>query len=210
MIDMMDGIQVEQFTGARAPRKPWQTGSVLTTKSFLLITKLLFDSGFSYVLGGHFTQDCLENVFSFVRRNQKAPTALHMASSLKKYCISKGRFFWKFCNSGHTSLYNSLLSISVAGDKGSYEDDGPDAGISALRSTLDELERLPETENQDNSLNVSFGYDILEWIGGDLQAETLAFTRCRYRVYPFVYYLSFIVAKLYRKTKCRECKDLLQ
>ena len=48
--------------------KPFQTGIIISTQSFIHLSKYLLDKeGFDFVLGGKFTQDCLENLFSIIR-----------------------------------------------------------------------------------------------------------------------------------------------
>ena len=51
-----------------------QRGIVLSSSAFLDIVKELLDNGFGFVLGGRFTSECVENLFSCLRRRTLNPT----------------------------------------------------------------------------------------------------------------------------------------
>lgn len=75
--------------GVKASWKPFQTGIILTTKSFIELSAYLIDEkNYEYVLGGRFTQDCLENLFSVLRSKHSILNALQFKNNLKIVTIS--------------------------------------------------------------------------------------------------------------------------
>lgn len=70
--------------------KPVQAGIILTTKSIIELSDyLLSNRGYLFVLGGRFTQDCLENLFSLIRVRNVVPNALQFKQNLKLIAISQ-------------------------------------------------------------------------------------------------------------------------
>lgn len=70
--------------------KPVQTGILITTKSYIELTKyLIHERGFLYVLGSRFTNDFVEIVFSNLRKKFPTPNALQFQQSLKMLCVSQ-------------------------------------------------------------------------------------------------------------------------
>lgn len=69
--------------------KPFQTGIVISTTSIIQTTKyLLDDHNFKFILGSHFMQDCIENLFSVIRSKHVSPTAVQFKNDLKLITIS--------------------------------------------------------------------------------------------------------------------------
>lgn len=70
--------------------KPVQRGVMITTKSVIeLTTYLINERGYLYVLAGRFSQDCVENVFSNIRKKFPVPNALQFKQSLKILMVSQ-------------------------------------------------------------------------------------------------------------------------
>lgn len=62
--------------------KPVQTGVMITTQSLIKLTKyFISNTDYLYVLGGRFTQDCVENLFSNIRHKFLVPNALQFSFS---------------------------------------------------------------------------------------------------------------------------------
>lgn len=86
--------------------KPWQSAAIMVTKSILRLTDyFLRHRGYEFVLGGRFTQDCLENIFSQLRKRQIRPTALQVKDSLKLLTVSQymtdvnnSSYLWDSCD----------------------------------------------------------------------------------------------------------------
>lgn len=70
--------------------KPWKSAVVLATDTILRLQDFfLKQAGFDYFLPGRLTQDCLENLFSQLRRRQMRPTALQVKDNLKLLTVSQ-------------------------------------------------------------------------------------------------------------------------
>ena len=64
--------------------KPWQTSVIMSTLSVIeLANYLLHCIGFKSLLTARLTQDCIENLFSIVRRGNPNPTCLEFKKGLK-------------------------------------------------------------------------------------------------------------------------------
>ena len=82
--------------------KPVQTGIILSTTSMLLAQeKLLNQTNFKFVLTSRFSQDCLENLFSCVRRKNATPTDLEFKNSLRVLTVAQ---YLKGCDTGSYEL----------------------------------------------------------------------------------------------------------
>ena len=69
---------------------PFQSGLIMTTLSYLAVSDELFSVGFGYVLGGRFSQDAVENLFSLIRsRGDRFPTALRFRANLRNISVSQ-------------------------------------------------------------------------------------------------------------------------
>lgn len=76
--------------GAKFEFKPVQRGVVITTTSYIELTKYLIqEKGYTYVLGGRLTTDGVENVYSLARIKHEKPTALQFKQSLRVIAISQ-------------------------------------------------------------------------------------------------------------------------
>ena len=76
--------------GDKGAWKPVQTGIVLSTTSIIEVQhKLLVDGKFAFVLTSRFSQDCLENFFSCVRRKNAVPTPLEFKNSLRVLTVAQ-------------------------------------------------------------------------------------------------------------------------
>lgn len=63
---------------------------MITTKSVIELTKYLINErGYFYVLAGRLSQDCVENVFSNIRKKFPVPNALQFKQSLKILMVSQ-------------------------------------------------------------------------------------------------------------------------
>lgn len=70
--------------------KPWQKGILIATTAFLsLAERLLNRQGYDFVLGGRFSTNCVENLFSVVRLKFKVPTVLQWKNCLKAIILSQ-------------------------------------------------------------------------------------------------------------------------
>lgn len=70
--------------------KPLNTGTILTTISFLRIATKCFQNGYKFLLGSRLSQDALENIFSQVRkRGGMKPTALVARKVLRLICLTQ-------------------------------------------------------------------------------------------------------------------------
>lgn len=69
--------------------KSFQKGIVISTLSYIELTSfLLNERQYSFVLGGRFTQDCLENLFSVLRMKNSTLNAVQLKNNLKLTTIS--------------------------------------------------------------------------------------------------------------------------
>jgi len=70
--------------------KPWQKGMLLTTNSILgLYRSLMAENGYSFLITGRFSQDCLENLFSQVRGLGDAhPSSVRFRHNLRHITLS--------------------------------------------------------------------------------------------------------------------------
>ncbi|XP_065081179.1 uncharacterized protein LOC135703781 [Ochlerotatus camptorhynchus] len=76
--------------GYQGKWKPWQSSIILATNSILRLQDYFLNRrNYSFLLTAHFTQDCIENLFSQIRVRQKRPTALQFRNLLKSICISQ-------------------------------------------------------------------------------------------------------------------------
>lgn len=86
VIDLFCNIKI----GQDGQFKPVQCGIMITTTSFIELTNYLINErNYSYVLGARFTQDCVENLFSNIRKKFPVPNALQFKQSLKIHCVSQ-------------------------------------------------------------------------------------------------------------------------
>lgn len=86
VIDLFHNIKI----GQDGKFKPVQCGIMITTTSFIELTNYLINNrGYSYVLGARFTQDCIENLFSNIRKKFPVPNALKFKQCLKIYSVSQ-------------------------------------------------------------------------------------------------------------------------
>jgi hypothetical protein len=70
--------------------KPWQKGILIATTAFLSISdKLLEDPCYKFVLGGRFSSNCVENLFSVARMKNKTPTVIQWKNFLKAIILSQ-------------------------------------------------------------------------------------------------------------------------
>ena len=105
------------------PWKPWQTSVIISTNSVLDLSNYLLNAiGFNSLLTGRLTQDCIENLFSVVRRGNPNPTCLEFKSGLKlitasqfigtpangNYSVDDGHYLCEFLDSKpkHISVGN--------------------------------------------------------------------------------------------------------
>lgn len=70
--------------------KPVQAGMILTTTSILEVQEILLqDEKYEFLLTARFTQDCLENIFSVVRKGQRKPSCLQFKRHLKAITVAQ-------------------------------------------------------------------------------------------------------------------------
>ena len=69
--------------------KPSQRGVMLSTASIIHLQKELLDKGYSFVLTARFTNNCIENLFSVVRRRCSTPNCLLFKRILKGIALSQ-------------------------------------------------------------------------------------------------------------------------
>ncbi|CAJ1057832.1 uncharacterized protein LOC117540270 [Xyrichtys novacula] len=70
--------------------KPVQTGLVIATRVILEVQQDLLSKGHKFVLTSRFTQDCLENTFSFIRQRNPVPTPAEFHYVLR--AVTVGQF----------------------------------------------------------------------------------------------------------------------
>lgn len=87
--------------GVTGDWKLFQKGTILTTQSLIDVTGyLLTEKHYDYILGGRFTQDCIENLFSVLRSKFCVLNALQFKNNLKLTAISQ------YMRNVFTSNYN--------------------------------------------------------------------------------------------------------
>lgn len=70
--------------------KPLNTGSILTSLSFVDTAKRCINKEYKFLLGSRLSQDGLENVFSQIRKKYgKKPSALQCLRAVKLICVSQ-------------------------------------------------------------------------------------------------------------------------
>ncbi|KAL1505180.1 hypothetical protein ABEB36_004802 [Hypothenemus hampei] len=70
--------------------KPLNTGSILTSLSFISIAEKCFEEGYKFLLGSRLTQDALENIFSQIRKRAGSkPSALNCLRAIKLISLSQ-------------------------------------------------------------------------------------------------------------------------
>jgi len=85
VIDLFRNIQV----GKDKQFKSIQTDIMLTTQVFIELTKYLINGRrYVFVLEARFTQDCVENLFSNIRKKFPISNTLRCENSLKILCVS--------------------------------------------------------------------------------------------------------------------------
>ena len=95
--------------GKKKDFKSVQTGIMLTTQSFIDLTKYLISKRkYLYVLGGRFTQECVENLFSNIRKKFPVPNALQFKHSLK--ILSVSQYFQELNNTNYEQDDGNLIA----------------------------------------------------------------------------------------------------
>lgn len=75
--------------GERGYWKPCQTALILTTKSCIDVYKdLVENAGYTFVMCGRFSQDCVENLFSSIRARSPKTTAFSFKTAIKSISVS--------------------------------------------------------------------------------------------------------------------------
>lgn len=70
--------------------KPWQRGILIATTAYLNLTeRLLQNPSYTFVLGGRFSTNCVENLFSVVRMKYKVPTVIQWKNCLKSIILTQ-------------------------------------------------------------------------------------------------------------------------
>lgn len=116
--------------GSPKRRKPWQSAVVMATDSFLRLSDyFLRHRNYDFVLGGRFTQDCLENIFSQLRKRQIRPTAVQVKDSLKLLTVSQymndvnnSSYTWDSCD-WLLSFPDRLQDMNSSSNVENYEDE---------------------------------------------------------------------------------------
>ena len=86
IVDMFKHIRI----GKDAKWKPVQSGIILSTTSMLQVQdKLLAHGHFKFLLTSRFSQDCLENFFSCIRRKNPTPTPLEFKNNLRVLTVAQ-------------------------------------------------------------------------------------------------------------------------
>ena len=82
--EVMNLINGTKFSASQKSRNFVQKGFTLSIMSMKDIAIYLLDEkGYEFVMCGRFTGDCIENLFSIIRRKDKAPTALQFTNILE-------------------------------------------------------------------------------------------------------------------------------
>jgi DNA transposase THAP9 len=85
--------------------KPWQRGILVATTAYMqLAERLLKNSDYEFVLGGRFSTNCVENLFSVLRLKNKVPTVMQWKNCLKAIILSQ------YARSVPSSSYEQELS----------------------------------------------------------------------------------------------------
>ena len=120
--------------------KPVQSGVILSTTSMLLVhEQLLNENNFKFVLTSRFSQDCLENLFSCIRRKNATPTSLEFKNCLRVLTVAQ---YLKGCDTGsyeldEGSFIADFLNPSVL-QTGASSADSVDVGVfEACKPLLD-------------------------------------------------------------------------
>lgn len=132
VVDIFDGIAIGQ-TGAW---KPVQTGVILSTLSVIqLQDRLLNCDNFKFLLTSRLTQDCLENLFSCVRRRNAVPTPLEFQKNLRLITVSQ---YLKGAETGSYDLDDGFLAADFVVDVDSSPDDSvSDELFNSCKSLVD-------------------------------------------------------------------------
>ena len=69
--------------------KPIQTGIILATNNVISLSERILREGVAFLLTSRLTQDCLENLFSTVRKGNPIPTAIEFQKHLKIITIAQ-------------------------------------------------------------------------------------------------------------------------
>ena len=85
MITVFKGIKI----GTKGTWKRVQIGVILSTQSILDIQEEVLAKDHKFILTSRFTQDCLENLFSIVQRNNPVPSPVEFKYALKTITISQ-------------------------------------------------------------------------------------------------------------------------
>ena len=83
-------LQMGKINQNPDPWKPWQTSIIVTSNSTIEMSEyLLTNGGFEFFLTSRITQDCLENLFSTVRKGNPNPNCLEFKKNLKLIAASQ-------------------------------------------------------------------------------------------------------------------------
>lgn len=140
--------------GARGEWKPIQEGVIIASRSIINLQEYyLIERDYKFLLTSRFSQDCLESLFSQIRRRQKIPHALMFKNVLRQISLSG-----KTCRPprGHGYEYDEgemLLSLLVNSVESSSDSNQSSASLesahcpeitdSDVLDIIDDWELLP-------------------------------------------------------------------
>ena len=137
--------------------KPFQKGVHLTTYSMLgQCQYYLHEKGHSYLLGGRFTTDFVENYFSQVRRRHKIPTCLEFRYAFKALLIIQcqngargSSYFFDDANLYWTTRLKELKELNAENELLDVDHDVCNVLMG---------DRLEKDHSQENALTYMLGY----------------------------------------------------
>jgi hypothetical protein len=147
--------------------KPWQRGVCLSTKSYLWLQDLyLNELGYLYLLGGRFTTEGVENLFSCMRASNPIPTALAAQRILKSICLTqhfKPAKSSSYDEDDHTAFLSDLADFKKMESENAEvnAEDDDDFKLGMDNNEIPEIDFMEE-----NSLNTLGGYVIKKTVAG--------------------------------------------
>jgi len=126
--------------------KPSRRGVLILVASILGLQKYYLEVGkYSFLLLGHLTQDCLENLFSCIRLRQALPNAVSLLQNLKVITLAMYNTFLKGSNYDYEESSFVVNPLSEARKKA--------ASRSAEQATMTETENtfnpVPQVTSED-------------------------------------------------------------
>jgi hypothetical protein len=145
--------------------KPWQRGICLSTKSYLWLIDLYFDElGYLHFLGGRFTTEGVENLFSSMRAANPIPTALAGQRTLKSICLTqhfKPAKSSSYEEDDHTAFLSDLADFKKLESENAEDEDEDDFTLGMDNNEIPEIDFM-----EANALTTFGGYVLKKTVAG--------------------------------------------